>query len=589
MPARTLIPALAILALLAGAARSAELDLARYLPLADVRPGMVGVGKTTLDGSEIVEFEVVVLTVLKNVFPQRDVIMVRCRGAGLEETGVVAGMSGSPVYVDGRLVGALAYAFPWGKAPIAGVQPIEQMLRIAERPPAAAQVPAGADRTAPADPSAAARASGGGAFDLRPLRMPVMVAGASPRLLARLRGDLAPFGLVPMQGGGSGGDAGAGVPLRPGAPLAVGLLRGDLDISVLGTVTEVVGDRLYAFGHPMLGLGEVDYPLLTSGAQMVVPSLALSFRLGSPGAEAGRLVSDEETGVLGRVGGGRAAMAPVHVTVRGPGDAESREFRYEMVRHRGLSPILAGMAVANSLLHRSELPPDHTVAYRLAVKPAGRDAIVRENFAASPGADGFLGSQVRSVVSLLLNNPFERLEVESVEVRAEVEARSRRAEIQEARLLASAVRPGESAPAEVRVKPWGADAVWMPLEVLVPPEYPDGTYRVTVCGADEALRAEAREAPARFQPRDVDGLLRMLGRDPKRNQLFVRLQKPGSGLAVGSEELPNLPASMRSVLADAARERVSEVRTSRVTAHAVEWVLAGEATLDLVVDRHAPR
>jgi len=123
-------------AALAGRAGAAELDLSRYLPLADVRPGMVGVGKTTLDGSEIVEFEVVVLAVLKNVFPQRDVIMVRCRGAGLEETGVVAGMSGSPVYVDGRLVGALAYAFPWGKAPIAGVQPIEQMLRIAERPPA---------------------------------------------------------------------------------------------------------------------------------------------------------------------------------------------------------------------------------------------------------------------------------------------------------------------------------------------------------------------------------------------------------------------------------------------------------------------
>lgn len=602
MHSRMAIIACVMVAVLAAAAGAAELDRTRYLPLSEVRPGMIGVGKTTLDGSEIVEFEVIVLVVLKNVFPQRDVIMVRCRGAGLEETGIVAGMSGSPVYVDGRLMGALAFAFEWGKAPIAGVQPIEQMLRVTERaPPAgppAAEAGIGAPLEAPAaggdlsandGPTALTRASAGGTFDLEPIRMPVLVAGASPRMLARLREDLAPFDLVPMQGGGSAGAAAEGAPLAPGAPVAVGLLRGDLDVSVLGTVTEVVGDRVYAFGHPMFGSGEVDYPLLTSVSQVVVPSLALSFRLGTPAEEVGRLLSDEETGVFGRLGAGRAAMVPIRVTVRGPGEGEAREFRYEMVQHRMFSPILAALAAAGSLAHRAELPTDHTIAYRLAVKPAGHEVIVRENFAASPDGDFYVLSQVRNLVTVLMNNPFERLAVESVEVRAEIEARSRRAEIQEARLLASAVRPGETVPAEVRIQPWGAEAVWVPLKVGVPADYPDGTYRLTVCGADEALRAEAREVPARFRPRDLEGLLRMLGRDLARNQLVVRLEAPGSGLSVGAEELPNLPASMRGVLADAARERVSPMSASRVTMQPVEWVLGGEASLDLVVDRRAPK
>jgi len=148
---------------LAGVASSAGLD-PRYMPLSEVRPGMSGVGKTTLVGSEIAEFEIVVLAVLKNVSPGRDLIMIRCRGAGLEETGVVAGMSGSPVYIGDRLVGAAAYAFQWSKAPIAGVQPIEQMLEVADRSPPADRPPSA--RRADADPAVSIPASALG--DARP-------------------------------------------------------------------------------------------------------------------------------------------------------------------------------------------------------------------------------------------------------------------------------------------------------------------------------------------------------------------------------------------------------------------------------------
>jgi len=580
---------------LAGVASSAELD-PRYMPLSEVRPGMIGVGKTTLVGSEIAEFEIVVLAVLKNVSPGRDLIMVRCRGAGLEETGVVAGMSGSPVYIGGRLVGAAAYAFQWSKAPIVGVQPIEQMLEVADRSPPAGQ-PASA-RRADADPAVSIPASALGnapapipgreTFQMRSIRTPLMVSGASPRLLTHLGEQLAPFGLVPMQGGAAPADLAAGARLEPGAPLAVSLVRGDMDVTAMGTITEVVGDRVYGFGHPLIGLGEADYPLMTGVAQTVVPSLAVSFRLGAPAKEVGRLLRDEETAVFGRLGDERAPMVPLRVTVRGPGAGDERSSRYEVIRHRLFSPILASAVTLNSLLVRSEWPIDHTVAYRVAVKPVGRDPIVHENFAVSPGGAMRVMAQVHSIVSLLMENPFEPLTVESIDVSADVEPKSRLAAIETARLLTNAVRPGGAVAAELRIRPWRGEPFWMPLSVAVPGDYPEGAYRLTFCGADEALRQEARETPARFSPRDIEGLLWVLRHDLARNQLFTRLEAPGEGLAVGDEELPNLPPSMRAILSDAARLRVAGLRGSRVSAQPVPWVLSGEASLEVTVDRRAP-
>jgi hypothetical protein len=595
MRIRILVGALLASLVLAGVASSADLA-PRYMPLSEVRPGMSGVGKTTLVGSEIAEFEIVVLAVLKNVSPGRDLIMIRCRGAGLEETGVVAGMSGSPVYVDDRLVGAAAYAFQWSKAPIVGVQPIEQMLEVADRSPPAGRPPSAL--RADADPAVSIPASALGnapapvpgreTFQMRSIRTPLMVSGASPRLLAHLGEQLAPFGLVPMQGGAAPADLVAGARLEPGAPLAVSLVRGDMDVTAMGTITEVVGDRVYGFGHPLIGLGEADYPLMTGVAQTVVPSLAVSFRLGAPAKEVGRLLRDEETAVFGRLGDERAPMVPLRVTVRGPGAGDERSLRYEVIRHRLFSPILASAATLNSLLVRSEWPIDHTVAYRVAVKPVGRDPIVHENFAVSPGGAMRVTAQVHSIVSLLMENPFEPLAVESIGVSADVEPKSRLAAIEAARLLTNAVRPGGAVAAELRIRPWRGEPFWMPLSVAVPGDYPEGAYRLTFCVADEALRQEARENPTRFSPRDIEGLLWVLRHDLVRNQLFTRLEAPGEGLAVGDEELPNLPPSMRAILSDAARLRVAGLRGSRVSAQAVPWVLSGEASLEVTVDRRAP-
>ena len=608
-----------LVAVSAASVRAEPLDAKRYMPVSEVHPGLVGVGKTTLEGTTILEFEVTVRAVLKNVVgPKQDLIIIECRGAGLGETGVIAGMSGSPIYVDGRLIGAMAYSFPWGKLPIAGVQPIEQMLAVTDDHPWAATgsqvAAAGLSESEGAPPmrfgpraAASGRQSvsvplgslglaslpealaGRATCDLHPIQTPVMVSGASMAVLERLREDLAPFGMVPMQSGGAAvGPGAAGALLAPGAPLAIVLMRGDMEISAMGTITEIAGDRLYGLGHRMFAFGKADYPLATGIAHLVIPSLNNSFRLGAPAAEVGRITWDENTAVFGRISKDRAPMVPLAVTIRGPAKADDCTYRYEMVRHRMLSPLLASAAALESFQVHRALPEDHTVAYRVTVKPKDLDPIVRDNLAVSPDGASYVAMVTRSITGLLMNNPFRNVDLESVEIEAQVQAVSRLAEILDGQILSNAVRPGSPFLASIKVKPWRKDPEWITVPIDVPQDYPDGTYRIMLCGADEALREEASENPARFKIRDLESLVRTLRYDLKRDRLYIRLEAPGAGIAIGEDELPNLPPSMQAILSGAARVQVSPIRQVRVTTRPSPYVLAGSVGLEVTVDRHAP-
>jgi len=357
----------------------------------------------------------------------------------------------------------------------------------------------------------------------------------------------------------------------------------------MGTITEIAGDRLYAFGHALFAAGEADFPLMTGVGKVVIPSLMRSFRQGAAAQEVGRLAWDEETGVFGRIGPKRAALVPVTVKVTGPGKGQQRLYKCEMVHHRALSSALAATTVNNALLAHSDLPMDYTVAYRVSVKPVGREPLVRDNVSVSPEGDAAAGSMARGLVRLVMENPFQNLALESVEVEAAIEPVSRLAEIEEGRALRNAVRPGDTVPVELKVRPWRAEPAWVTVDVKVPDDYPDGRVAVTLCDADEALRQEMREVPVRFQPDTLDGLLAHLARNERRDQLYVRIQAPGEGLAIGRQELPNLPGTMRSILADSARRRVTGVTGARVTRRPMPFVLQGSARVEVMVDRNAPR
>jgi hypothetical protein len=366
------------------------------------------------------------------------------------------------------------------------------------------------------------------------------------------------------------------------------MLRGDIQMTVMGTITEVVDGRVYGFGHSMFGLGEANYPMMTGLAHVVIPSLRTSFRMGAPVKEVGRLLWDEETGILGHLGEERAPMVPVTVKVTGPGKGLERSYASEMINSRDMSSLLSATAVGAGIIAHSMPPLDHTVRYSVRVKPVGQKALVRENVAVSPDADSYVMAVVRHLVSMAMENPFENLDLESVEAEVHIEPGRRMAEIEKSRALRNRVRPGGTMPIEVRIRPWRQAPRWLTVEVPIPEDYPDGTYTVVVCGGEEALRQERQEVPARFDPQDLAGMLDLITRENPRDRLYVRLERPGRGIAIGTNELPNLPGSMRSVLTTSARRQVTPVRPSRVATRPMDWVMMGGRKLTITVDREAP-
>lgn len=252
---------------------------ADFLPLSMVKPGMVGEGKTVFKGTQVDGFDVEILGVLENMGPKRSLILARLSGDKLERTGVFAGMSGSPVYVDGRLIGAIAYAFPFAKEPIAGITPIEEMVNIfKEGTPASNtrmarelhphqlyEVSSFSDLFSISKPIHFEGELSGSRFEdfgrLQPIATPLNLGGFTPEAVRVFSSQLSRLGLVPVFGGGSARlDDFADSPLQAGSTVGVQLIRGDMNINASGTVTHISGDKIYAFGHPFLSMGYTDMP-----------------------------------------------------------------------------------------------------------------------------------------------------------------------------------------------------------------------------------------------------------------------------------------------------------------------------------------
>jgi hypothetical protein len=316
---------------------------------------MVGEARTVFQGTTPEPFKVRVVSVLRNFLPKQDIILVRAEDARVEALGIAAGMSGSPVYVDGKLMGAIAYGWSFAKEPLAGVTPIESMLaerNRPDRPPAdsaAGEGTAGTPVTAVGD---------GLAANLQPVAIPLSVSGASEASLAYLGDELQAVGLRPVRAGGGSSKArpggGAG-PLVPGTAVGVALISGDMSTTAMGTLTYADGKQVFAFGHSMFGIGSVSLPLVEGEIHAIIPSLSTSLKMSSPIADIGSVTDDTRNGIIGELGEVADAV-PVEVRVTRAGTPRPR-FAVKLARHRRLLPLLATMAISTAL---TEAVPDVT-------------------------------------------------------------------------------------------------------------------------------------------------------------------------------------------------------------------------------------
>jgi hypothetical protein len=548
-----------------------------FMSVDELRPGMVGVGQTVFQGDELEEFKVHILGVLRDVIgPRRSLILARLEGGPLAKTGVIAGMSGSPVYIDGKLIGAVSYALgQFATEPIAGITPIAEMTDAAglsaavpgSRPVSILWPATPADLTAiwsrdlgrarpfVDDPSQVALI---GAVDadvsprmaamLRPIAVPLVSAGISADVLAPVTGALTSRGFLPVSAGAVTQDtppaAAPARTLRPGDAMGVVLMSGDFVLGATGTVTYVDGDKVYGFGHPLYNLGPTQFPLTHADVQVVLPSLMQSSKIASFGAIIGTLQQDRATAVSGRLGKG-PTMIPVALTLNSD-RAGTRTFRFDVVKDVTFTPLLTYLAIANVLTsyERNAGPASFTVRGTATIREHG-DIAFEDIFTGDQPAGG-AAAYVAGPLTFLLKNASEPVDVEKMAFTIDASEQSQTARIERVWLDTDRPRAGRDVNVKVILRTFKGEEIVKTVAIQIPANA-SGSMQLLVSDASR-LSAEDRRDTRGGESQRVSQLIRTFNKARRGNRLYVRLSAPAQGAVVNGEALASLPPSVLAVL-----------------------------------------
>ena len=574
---------------------------------------MKGVGRTVMVGTALEEFEAEVLGVMKGVSPGRDMVLCRLKGCKLEHSGIIQGMSGSPIYIDGKLLGAVAFAWEFAKDPIAGVTPFSQMVQYARSSDKqfAAEAVENGERQAflldedrvvngltgvDAELTRPVAVSGAGLAGMRPIATPVAATGFSPRALAVLADQFRPIGLAPAAGGGVTDRVRkeeGNKPLVPGAPLSIAMVTGDFDLSGIGTVTHVEGDRVFGFGHPMMGLGSCEFPMMTGYIHTVYPRASVSMKMGSPLRTVGVVDTDVSTGVAGRIGK-KPDMLPVTVKVRTGRYSEPQVFKVEIVREPNLMASLVMAVMTNAIDTEGDLPEELTAKLKARIALKGADPIVIDDVLSGARFTGPMGpasmfSPVASAVSILTRNPFARVRIESIAAEIDISRGRSAATIESVRLASDRIEPGQTLKAFVTLKPYKGERETVAVSLPIPEDFPEGSHEANLCDLAGNFRRRLRNEPQLLDPHDVDGLVAMVRApvEQKRTALSLHVALPDRGVAVHGQALPDLPGSVRSVFATSRQTPEPQIRADLVARVETPWVIEGNQTLKFTVAKDA--
>jgi hypothetical protein len=545
----------------------------RYMPASEVQPGMIGVGRTVFKGTTIEEFQATILGVVRsNIGPQRDLIIARLSGGPLARTGVIAGMSGSPVYIENRLIGAVSYALgSFATEPIAGITPIEEMIEATTRGAGAVArippIPIGSDvaalSTALAEtlrpargfvplawPDGAEAAGVSTAAALRPIALPFTVGGRNTGDAATVGRTMASFGDtgfvvspalpaapqdVPVQTG----------PLRPGDPVGVGLITGDLQFGATGTVTEVDGNRVLAFGHPLYNVGPAAFAMTRAYVHAVLPSLNSSMKLASIGDVVGTLQQDRSTAVAGTLGTRpRTLTMTVSLTRE---HAPARRFAFAVADHPLLTPLLAYTALVGIISeHERDIgPAAYAVRARAAV--AGHPAVQFDDTFTGDQPGIAAASAIAMPLAALLTNGLDDVRLESLEVELAGVERIRSATIDRVWLGTTDIRPGSAVPVNILVTPWRGQPIVRTVSIDVPMNA-EGPLTLVVGDGVRFGQWEQRELRAPLKPLSVGQMIKVLNTTRRSNRIYVRLVGRDAGTVIAGEALPSLPSSVLAVM-----------------------------------------
>lgn len=575
------------------------------MPLGDVRKGMRGYGLTVFDGSSVERFDVEVMGVLENISPGQSLILIRVESESTTKAGVIAGMSGSPVFLDEKLIGALAYSWQFSSAPIAGVTPIEQMLVLGESSSGGSDpVPAfnatsflsaltQRDLSPALDRLTAAMTPARAMSGALPIAVPLSLGSFAPETIDRFSPWIEASGFVAVPSGStrSAGSASAKLPEKSATPFAPGdaiagvLVDGDFSVAATGTVTYVDKDRVFAFGHPFLDLGQISFPMAKADVIGVLPNLSRSFKFSNRGDVVGTFQQDRRAGILGLVGVD-PQMIPVELTMNGGGG--SKTYNVRIARHPQLSPLILAMAVDTVLASTEKAAGERTVVLDSEIDVEGFGTIQLR--------DGWAGAQARQsipaylaiVSSYLLSNEFHDAPITKIRVTMHHDDRLRIARVSEATLdvpVGGRIRPGDTIHIRTVLKPFRGESFVETLDVKIPDRQKPGQAYFYVGSGSAFNQIDFSLLPP--DPRTLDQVVSIVRRLRPSNELTAGVYTALEGESLAGVYLPDLPPSIQAVIdgdTSNSTRRAIRYHGGEKTTRKLDYIVDGAIRIDFQID-----
>src|SRR5690242_20723065 len=528
------------------------------MPEDQVKAGMHGTAYTVFEGVNPEPIDVEILGVLKDMAgPKSDVILARLHGTKVEYTGVVAGMSGSPVYIDGKLVGAIAYRIgEFSKEPIAGITPASTMLEIDAMDKSAGDLAKAGNDAAKqvasptSGPGLAAAATTPSPYAnlLKPIDTPLVFSGFSTQTLSLFGKDFASAGVVPVMGAGSVSNDKQPEPLQPGSAVSAILVRGDMNIAGTCTVTYIDPERLLACGHPLLQYGMVDMPMTKAQILATLPSPMNAFKIVNATEPVGAFVQDRHTGIMGLFGR-QPQMIPVTLNIHG-GPAD-KQFHYEVLNNARLSPVAMMATVFNALRGMNEYGEETTYRLNGRISVNGYPDVALQNMYApidgsTPGA-ALVAMSLGDRFSRIFDNPYERPNIKGVQLDVDLVKERRFARLENVHTDVSEARPGDEITVEAVLRPYRGERIVRQVRVHVPTSTSKGPLRILVSDG-ETLDRFRRSAPMLNRRFDLASTIALLNKEHYNNSLYVSLLEADPEAMVADKVMPTLPLSVMNVM-----------------------------------------
>jgi len=590
------------------------------LPPEKIRPGMKGYGLSVFKGTTIEKFPITVIGVLERYDFDMDAILIRIDGGTVvrRKSGVIAGMSGSPIFINGKLVGAISFGWYFPKEPVCGVTPITAMLACTDPK----RYPSPRFKTGLLRPKGSPVVVGGRSIHrvwvapnqieakrlserlrpdeglLVPVATPLIVSGVPRSVLPLLQRMLEPYNFLVVEGGG--GKTSVPVkdaPIRPGSALGVQIVGGDIDLTGVGTVTWVEGNKVLAFGHPMMGFGEVDLPITSAYVTDIISSYQFSSKLAVSLKECGRLTQDRAFAVAGELGK-PSRTVPMKVALRNFAQKLQRFYNLNLASHRQLVNLAAYISLAGALATNIGDAEEGSTYMRLRVEAEGLPPIVRENWFPNEGGMGTSGiilillggartspiAELADIMEAAVGNRFG--EVKFTKIQAEIEFHPQRKTAWVDRVIArkTKVKPGEKVPITLTLKGWGGFERTMNLELEVPANARPGRMRFLVGGGMMGETVRQQSGYRRPRPRSLRELWEQLRDVYANNEVVIGTSPLTSGVEIAGKRWESLPAPIVEALLSIGSSDIQPIRDYREKRFAFDRILTGMASITLTVE-----